>query len=298
MKRANIKFFHEMTAIVEAKKTALKKEPEFSISCTFGPVAENGAGKNQKIGTDLEHGFTKEELLDAKKKLKSLGVKAKLYNLTNLLKGLKLPKDMPKPNLAYLLVAPKLIPAILAPHTEEDLTNELKADSLYDKKKWIRGGIKNSRARICCCVSDFSQHADYSAIPVLGTVHNFTSLRHLNRLRKANEEIFGEKAKNFHCELNKYHHNKAGIGPHGDAERKAVVCYKCGKRRMKLQFQWYWKFQKISQIFEIELGEGDCYVMSEYATGYNWKRSSIPTLRHSSGRENSTHIESNSSTKN
>ena len=56
---------------VEAKQSFKKGGAplEISISCTFGPVAENGTGKNQKIGTDLEHGFTKEDLLEGKRKI-------------------------------------------------------------------------------------------------------------------------------------------------------------------------------------------------------------------------------------
>ena len=153
----------------------------------------------------------------------------------------------------------------------------------------MRGGVKNSRARLCCCVADFSQKSDFSVVPVLGTVHNFTKFPSLNLLRDANEQIFGEKAKKLYCELNKYHHNKAGIGPHGDRERKLVICYKGGTKKMKLQFSWYYKFKRIGKLFEIEIGEGDGYVMSEYATGYNWLSSSIPTLRHCSGREKSKH---------
>ena len=38
--------------------TEISKENNFSISCTFGPVAENGTGQNEKIGTDLENGFS------------------------------------------------------------------------------------------------------------------------------------------------------------------------------------------------------------------------------------------------
>ena len=262
---------------------------EISISCTFGPVAENGTGKNQKIGTDLEHGFTKEELLEGKRKIKKMGGISKLYDLNGLLKDVELPKNMPKPNPAYLLVMFGIVGKILKPQTNKDLTNELEKDEFYDKKKWMRGSVKNSRARICCCVADFSQNSDFSADPVLGTVHNFTKFPSLNLLRDANERIFGEKAKKLYCELNKYHHNKAGIGPHGDRERKLVICYKGGTKKMKLQFSWYYKFKRIGKLFEIEIGEGDGYVMSEYATGYNWLSSSIPTLRHCSGREKSKH---------
>ena len=265
---------------------------EFSISCTFGPVAENGTGKNQKIGKDLEHGFTKEELLEGEKKLNALDVKTKLFDLGDLLVGAELPKDMPKPNPAYLLVMFGVVNRVLGIHkkTARDLTNELKNDEMYDKKKWMRGKIKNCQARICCCVADFQQEADFSAVPMKGTVHNFKSLKGLNLLRGVNGIIFGPKAKSFYCELNKYHHDKSGIGFHGDAERKLVICYKCGDKRMKLKFQWYYRYKRIGKMFEVEIGEGDGYVMSEFATGYNWKSSSFPTLRHSSGREKSKHI--------
>ena len=55
---------------------------EISISCTFGPVAENGTGKNEKIGKDLEKGFTLEEFMAAHKNLSALGVEAKIYDLS------------------------------------------------------------------------------------------------------------------------------------------------------------------------------------------------------------------------
>ena len=207
------------------------------ISCTFGPVAENGTGKNEKIGTDLERGFNLPEFLAAHAKLDSLGVDAKIYNLGDLLIGVDLPEDMPKPNPAYILIMGGVVDSVLKIHkkTALDLTNQLKDDKMYDKKKYMRGAVKNCWARICCCVADFSQKADYSVIPVKGTVHDFKSLPLLDLLRNVNEIIFGPKAKKFYCELNKYHHDKAGIGFHGDAERKLVICYKCGDKRMKIE---------------------------------------------------------------
>ena len=274
-------------------KITTKTAPNnFSISCTFGPVAENGTGKNEKIGKDLEHGFTKEEFLAAQTKLVALEVDAQIIDLGCLLVDEEIPEDMPKPNPAYLLVMKGVVGKVLKIHkkTSQNLTNELKHDEMYDKKKYMRGAVKNCWARICCCVADFSQKADYSVIPVKGTVHDFKSLPLLNLLRNVNEIIFGPKAKKFYCELNKYHHDKAGIGFHGDAERKLVICYKCGDKRMKLKFQWYYRHKRIGKMFEVEIGEGDGYAMSEFATGYNWKCSSFPTLRHSSGREKSKHI--------
>ena len=195
------------------EKMSKKSNTEnFSISCTFGPVAENGTGKNEKIGEDLEHGFTIEEFLAAHAKLDALDVDARIYKLSDLLMDCELPEDMPKANSAYLLVMGGVVDKVLKIHNKSagDLTNELKDDEMYDKKKWMRGEIKNCRARICCCVADFSQKADYTVIPVKGTVHNFKNLKCLNLLRGVNEIIFGAKAKKFYCELNKYHHDKAG----------------------------------------------------------------------------------------
>ena len=283
-----------MNAFSEISKNISKKISKInncSISCTFGPVAENGTGKNEKIGKDLEYGFTLQEFLAAHAKLDSLGVDTKIYNLVDFLIGCDLPEDMPKANPAYLLIMRKVVDSVLNNHKKiaRDLTNELKNDEMYDKKKWMRGEVKNCRARICCCVADFSQKSDYSVVPVKGTVHDFKSLPVLNLLRGANKIIFGPKAEGFYCELNKYHHDKAGIGFHGDAERCAVICYKCGDKRMKLKFQWYYRHKRIGKMFEVEIGEGDGYAMSHYATGHNWKCSSFPTLRHSSGREKSKH---------
>ena len=96
-----------------AKKPAAN---DFSISCTFGPVAENGTGKNEKIGTDLERGFNLQEFLAAHAKLDSLGVDAKIYNLGDLLIGVDLPEDMPKPNPAYILVMGGVVDSVLKIH--------------------------------------------------------------------------------------------------------------------------------------------------------------------------------------
>ena len=97
----------------------------FSISCTFGPVAENGTGKNEKIGKDLEHGFTLEEFLAAHAKLDALNVDAKIYNLTDLLINAELPENMPKPNPAFLLTMGGVVDKVLKIHKKSarDLTN-------------------------------------------------------------------------------------------------------------------------------------------------------------------------------
>ncbi len=50
-----------------------------------------------------------------------------------------------------------------------------------------------------------------------------------------------------------------------------------------LHFQWYQHHAPMGPVRTIELHHGDLYVMSEKAVGYDWKRSSQPTLRHGAG---------------
>ena len=41
--------------------------------------------------------------------------------------------------------------------------------------------------------------------------------------------------------------------------------------------------ERISDAIKITLNDGDIYIMSEKAVGFDWKKSSIPTLRHATG---------------
>jgi hypothetical protein len=42
---------------------------------------------------------------------------------------------------------------------------------------------------------------------------------------------------------------------------------------------------QISQRIDFDLHHGDIYVMDEKATGNDWKKKLIPTLRHAAGAE-------------
>ena len=85
---------------------------------------------------------------------------------------------------------------------------------------------------------------------------------------------------------NKYNYffgaKKCGIGWHGDSERKKVVGLRIGGS-MVLKFRWFHKHKGVGKSFEVMLNDGDMYIMSEKSVGYDWKKSSIFTLRHSAG---------------
>jgi hypothetical protein len=52
-----------------------------------------------------------------------------------------------------------------------------------------------------------------------------------------------------------------------------------------LHYQWYTKSNPIGKRVELNINHGDIYVMSEKATGYDWKKRSLITLRHAAGAE-------------
>ena len=65
-------------------------------------------------------------------------------------------------------------------------------------------------------------------------------------------------------------------------ERKIVIAIRLGDN-MPLKYRWYRNGDKIGDAVELMLGHGDIYFMSEKATGYDWKKQSIYTLRHAAG---------------
>ena len=49
---------------------------------------------------------------------------------------------------------------------------------------------------------------------------------------------------------------------------------------MVLKYNWY-GYKPVGKLFEIELNDGDGYLMSEKAVGNDWLKKKIYTLRHS-----------------
>jgi hypothetical protein len=105
----------------------------------------------------------------------------------------------------------------------------------------------------------------------------------LSKIRNFLPDFLGEKAKDLMVEGNYYYDvDKCGIGFHGDSERKKVIAIRLGKS-IPLHFQWALNGKPIGERIELTLNHGDMYVMSEKATGYDWKTRKIPTLRHAAG---------------
>jgi hypothetical protein len=57
-----------------------------------------------------------------------------------------------------------------------------------------------------------------------------------------------------------------------------------------MHWQWFYQGKPIGDRIQIPLEAGDMYVMSEKAVGTDWKKKTIPTLRHATGCDKFTTI--------
>ena len=82
------------------------------------------------------------------------------------------------------------------------------------------------------------------------------------------------------------HAHSPGNDPHhpGDVERKVVVCLSLGAPST---LRYHWRLPHSSEhtlpAVDVCLSHGDVYVMSEKATGYDWKMRSKVRLVHGAG---------------
>ena len=245
---------------------------DICVTITFGDVAENHVGM-QKIGNMRDAGFTTAELMLAKSRYESFDYKCELIRLSSV---------CTHPKYAGTLFDDASV--LIIRDFTRCWSNEILQRQFtlaWDTKAKMHGRVVNKHARYNICYSDVAQEADYENGK--GTVVSFDSLPKLSQVRGCLPNYLGEKARELNAEGNLYYDiSKCGIGWHGDAERKIVIALRLGKT-MPLAYQWYLQSEPIGPRVGITLGHGDMYVMSEKATGFDWKKRSIATLRHSAG---------------
>jgi len=153
-----------------------------------------------------------------------------------------------------------------------------------DKKAKMRGRVVNKHARWNVCFGEANQEPDYEGGK--GRVVAFVDVPLLNSIRETVlPKLLGDKAVLLQGELNHYYDNRqSGIGFHGDSERKMVACLRLGAAT-PLHYQWFHGGLPVGERVQLTLRHGDFYVMSEKATGFDWKKRKIPTLRHAAGAE-------------
>lgn len=238
-----------------------------TYTLTFGDVAENHYGM-QKIGKIASKGFTLTDLLHYRSKFIKEGLETELYDLGGLLNI-----NQYKSILAYVLVIRNAIK-----NADELWDEQTKLEK--DTKALMKGRVVNKKARYNLCFGIENQEPDYEngkgRIIALDEVYETKVLMEYIK-------TFGNKTQDLVVEGNYYYDiNKCYIGYHGDTERRKVIGVRLGAT-FPLHFQWYERSSEIGKRLQLDLNHGDMYIMSEKATGFDWHKKIIPTLRHAAG---------------
>ena len=188
-----------------------------------------------------------------------------------------------------------LIPSSSSPHAAATSITTA-ADELYAEQQGIaydrqyydarRKRTLNKRARHNVVFGDVarSASADFREY----TIHAFANSPRLNALRRALPHSLGPAAQGLSAEGNHYYEEGSGIGFHGDAERKIVVCLSLGKTST-VRFHWRKPGSSTHDPdvgpIDLQVHHGDVYVMSEKATGCDWRCRSRYRVVHAAGAD-------------
>jgi hypothetical protein len=260
-----------------------QKEPFQLATITFGDVAENHA-RMQKIGTLHERGYSVTALQALGEKLQHMGLTTEYVSLNQRW----LCPNMQHPELeAGVLIIRRGVQHILGTDTTQPLQEE-HAPLDVDKKAFMKGRVVNKHARWNLCFDDVDQEPDYQTGK--GRIVAYEHIPLTQRIREViaewtEDELLKGEA-NYYYDL-----SKCGIGYHGDGERRKVFAMRFGaSEQAPLYYQWFQNSEPIGDRIQLVLGDGDMYVMSEKAVGFDWLKKKIPTLRHATGCDKFTVI--------
>jgi hypothetical protein len=245
-----------------------QKHVQKTITITFSESVENHRGM-QIIGDKGDKGYSIKDLKRFQKVFKAHGLGAKIYTLSEC-------DSHDLPEAAILVIRDGVSAFSIDKH---ELMGELSALE-WDAKAFMYGRVVNKNARHNLCFADFDQEPDYKEGK--GTIINFDQVPLLEIIRSGLGEQLGKKAEGMFAEGNLYYDvKKCFIGYHGDTERRKVIALRLGASFM-LHFRWHLQGELVDDApkFSIQLDDGDMYVFSDLAVGWNWKKKTIYTLRH------------------
>ena len=249
--------------------------PTGRIALTFGERAESRAGGPMVGDSIAPAGFTVEELAALATKFQ----RAQLVRLHELL-----PPDKREGNDAAVLHIKQGVQQ-LGFDPRALLLEQGRVD--YDKMAFSSrygGRTVNSIARHNIVFGP--QRVEHSDDYKQNTVASWAEVPRLAAVRAALSDAFGPKATALNAEGNHYYDVvKCGIGFHGDAERKIVVCCSLGESST---LRYYWRApansaESDSASIDLQLEHGDIYIMSEKASGFDFKRRASYRLVHAAG---------------
>eukprot|EP01130_Rhizamoeba_saxonica_P001298 TRINITY_DN11177_c0_g1_i1.p1 TRINITY_DN11177_c0_g1~~TRINITY_DN11177_c0_g1_i1.p1 ORF type:complete len:300 (-),score=56.64 TRINITY_DN11177_c0_g1_i1:58-957(-) len=258
----------------DSTKNNIKYSSTYTL--TFGDQAENHVGM-QKIGTLADKGFTIQQLEQTQALLQSDEYPHCDSELVHLNDSINIDAQD-----AAVLIIRNGVDVLLGEGTANRVFIE-QASLEYDQKAFMYGRVVNKSARFNLCFAGFSQEPDYENKK--GRVVSFDDVPVLNALREGFSKILAEGATDLAAEGNYYHDpTRCGIGFHGDTERKKVIAVRVGVS-LPLQYQWFYRGNPVGDRVEHVINHGDIYIMSEKASGHDWKKRNIATLRHAAGAQ-------------
>jgi len=258
------------------------------VSLTFGDQGENHVGM-EKVGSmvDIGQGFNLEDFMKYQAIFEEKGYIVEIHKLNDLYTAV----GGGEIDAAFVMVVRKGMSFFLEDYgkTDRNVFDEMNKFS-WDKKYYDtrRKKVLNKNARANVCFGETDREPDYENKK--GRIVGYGGVECLSKIKNGMAEVLGEKCSNLICEGNRYFDlKKCGIGWHGDAERRKVVAFRVGET-MDLRFNWFIRFKSFGKTLKLSLNSGDMYFMSEKAVGWDWKKSSIPTVRHSAGKPDSKYV--------
>lgn len=250
--------------------------PRYAL--TLGEVSILHVG-GKELGERGRRGFTNEELAQIHKKLRSKGA-----NVEHVMISHALPEEHQSANAASVLVIHDGAALICGDAAAADKMLEEQQSIPYDKKFWNARQKKtmHKRARYN---TTFAEH-DVAPSEDFQTPSTHAFPPTLAAFRNGLASVLGDKAAGLSAEGNHYFEPKSGIGYHGDAERKIVICLSLGGSSV---LRYHWRMPGSSEHtlspVDIRVSHGDVYVMSEKATGFDWKYRSRVRVVHGAGSD-------------
>ena len=243
-----------------------------AICITLGEQSENHVGMVKQGDGLADNGFSVKKLNEIKNIYESVGGEAELIDLNN----------VEETEEAGVLILRNGVDVLIGENKKNEMFKELLSfewDKTYwdnRRKRWL-----NKHARYNVCFGNEAKELNEETKS--GTIISYDSCPIL-KFWKSNIEDLCKESK-LEAEGNYYYNmKKTGIGFHGDAERKKVIaCNLSDNVEREIHWQWYKGANRIGERIKVKLNHGDCYIMSEKATGFDWKKRNKLTLRHAAG---------------
>ena len=274
------------------------------VTYTWCECGENHAGGAQEgVRAAVGSGFNEEDLKQAAVAGKKLwNCESEVHNLKKGIegveiknkKGVKYDGDVKN---AHLLIMRDLLTLILKAHgyTLGDLMKEATGKK-WDRRYYDgrRKKVLNKHARANHMIAKTARESNYDEGGKRGTTHAFSEMPIMDIIRKELGKLGDKFTLLIVAEGNLYDDGgtkKNGIGWHGDGERRFVMAMRLGMNpSMPFYYKWWYGNQSQGERMEFQLNAGDVYVMSEWAVGTEWKKSSEVTLRHATGAAKYTNV--------